>query len=128
MNKGKINYVVNPEKRTVVCYLMGCYYDIEDKLPSYQVALADRFGLDINLQPKYIGIAKCAPEDEFDENIGKSIALDRMLVKYHKDCAKIYRQLSELMLDILGNVIDKMEYHQQKVYDRTLEKIGGHYV
>lgn len=33
---------------------------------------------------KFYGVAKCNPEDTFDENIGKEIAKKRLLAKYNR--------------------------------------------
>lgn len=52
-------FIVNPEKFTVVCLLSGYY----------------------TKKIKSRGIAKCSPIDHFDENIGKAIALARALGK-----------------------------------------------
>lgn len=58
------------------------------------------------VNPKYIGVAKCAPEDEFDEKVGMSIARARCLTKYYCDlwtafirARFLYRQLEYVLND-----------------------------
>lgn len=55
----RANFVVNPEKRTVVALVIPFYMDDKDV--------------------KSKGIAKCAPDDVFNADIGKAIALGRAL-------------------------------------------------
>lgn len=65
-------YVVNKEKRTIVCRITAID-DIPVKLAKYGLAddSYDEYDSDIRV---YTGIAKCAPDDEWDELYGKRLA------------------------------------------------------
>lgn len=41
------------------------------------------------LQDEYIGIARCSPEDRFDAEYGKRLALSRAQSEYHADMARL---------------------------------------
>ena len=62
-------YVVNKEKRTVVCKITTIN-DIEDRL--FKFGLEDYCGCSVSRT--YTGIAKCSPQDEWDEITGKRLA------------------------------------------------------
>lgn len=57
----KVKYIVNEEKRTVTCLLPG------------------------NLREVYVGISRCNPEDEWNEELGKELARKRAIVKQCQD-------------------------------------------
>ena len=46
---------------------------------------------------KFYGVAKCSPDDVFDEEIGKQIARTRLLNKYNKVVTGINRILLKLV-------------------------------
>ena len=65
-------YIVDKEKRTVVC-IITVANDVPIRLAKY--GLADEEYDDIYLDiRKYTGIAKCNPEDTWDETYGKRLA------------------------------------------------------
>jgi hypothetical protein len=89
-------YKVNKEKRTVVC-IIRTYDEIPKKLWKY--GLIDEDYDDIHEIREYVGIARCAPEDEWDETYGKHLAeyracrerqvdVNNELKKYIKDISK----------------------------------------
>lgn len=65
-------YEINEDKRTVVC-IITTINDIPYRLAKYGLAddIYDEEDLDIRI---YKGIAKCAPEDEWDALYGKRLA------------------------------------------------------
>lgn len=65
-------FEINKEKRTVVC-IITAINDIPNRLEKYNLADSeyDDIALDVRI---YKGIAKCAPEDEWDEKYGKRLA------------------------------------------------------
>ena len=62
-------YIINKEKRTVVCKITTIN-DIEDRL--FKFGLGDYWGSPVSRV--YTGIAKCSPQDEWDEITGKRLA------------------------------------------------------
>ena len=65
-------FFVNEERRTVACVLTVAN-DVPRRLKKYGLAdeLYDNIGYDIR---EYKGLAKCAPEDEWDEDYGMRLA------------------------------------------------------
>ena len=78
-----IKYTVLPEQKKIIAIVTDCEDDairaISKKMPE-GVAFYD--DLDYKLKHSYKGVAKCHPDDEFDEETGKRIARDKALLKY----------------------------------------------
>lgn len=70
-DKVTTEYIVDKDKRTVVC-ILTTVDDIPSRLEKY--GLADEDYDDIVDTRIYKGIAKCAPEDTWDEEYGKRLA------------------------------------------------------
>lgn len=64
-------YIIDKENRVVIC-ILTTFNDVPNKLSKYKILTEDY----IDLKPlrSYKGIAKCAPEDEWDENYGRQLA------------------------------------------------------
>lgn len=90
MKKGNIKYSVNKEKRTCACYLENCENELTDSLPSDKLFVLNALGVLPTIKNRYVGVAKCAQKDDFDEDFGKTLARNRMLRKYYKDCIDAY--------------------------------------
>lgn len=71
-NRMTKKYIVNKEKRTVVC-IITTYEDRINRLYKYGLENYDVFKMFGGVKV-YKGIAKCAPEDEWDETYGKRLA------------------------------------------------------
>jgi len=78
-SKSDIVFHVNTEKRTVVCRLLHCkqipFERINKKTGIQKFFVLSELVPDI--QDTFIGVAHCAPEDQFDEEYGKKLALLR---------------------------------------------------
>ena len=66
-------FKINKEKRTVVC-ILTTYDDVESRIQKYQ--LYPNFEDDYYkiIKRVYKGVAKCSPEDEWNESYGKKVA------------------------------------------------------
>lgn len=73
MSKNNVKYYVNKEKRTVACVITGCEWAAYNRVWRY-VRLEDSA---FKIADEYTGIAKCAPDDEWDEAFGKRLAFAR---------------------------------------------------
>lgn len=58
----------------------------------------------------FTGVAKCAPEDTFDVEIGKRIATARMFQKYYRTKLNGLREMAEELDKDLTNCEDLMNY------------------
>lgn len=80
------------------------------------------------LRKSYSAQAKVNPEcDEFDENVGKKIAKDRLLVKYYSDriaseieIAEFYEQYVEKLMEII-----RKDFNKRADYVRELGELGA---
>ena len=93
--KGKdIEYMIYPEERRVVCRLLDCSRTAFKRILKY--TNADYVIGPYRVDDTFVGIAKCAPEDEFDVEIGMELSLakakrkrckavNNMLIKYIED-------------------------------------------
>jgi hypothetical protein len=103
-------FIVNREKRTVVCLLRAQRYDGKGKVVSR-------------------GIAKCAPDDCFNVHIGKAIALRRALglpvpVKYLNAPQPTEVRVGDVV-EITGNQQSGHFYHYYSIGDTgRVDKVG----
>lgn len=70
-------YYVNKEKRTVVC-VMDTFADVQDKISKYGLKVPDKYYCE---KKTFRGVAKCSPEDEWDEAVGRKLAERRAAAK-----------------------------------------------
>ena len=101
-------YLVNKEKGVCTCVISDCKYDAIDEIKrmfGYSgtlllIPMTKRY----ILNTKYVGIARCAPEDEFDENIGKKLAYERAVNLYRKDKKRIADMVCKNTIERIGKV------------------------
>lgn len=88
----KTEFKVNKEKRTVTC-IITTQEDFLSRIIRFGFAeefyrlpfeLKDLRDEDLDVR-KYVGVAKCNPEDEWDEQYGKQLAEYRAMVKRKAD-------------------------------------------
>lgn len=94
-------YIVNKEKRTVVCKITTVN-DIEDRLLKF--GLGDWGEV---VSRTYVGIAKCSPQDEWDEITGKRLAEYRAARKRQVDVNNALRSEIKRIL----NAADALSTH-----------------
>lgn len=122
MSNNNVKYYVNKEKRTVVCVLSGCTWNASNRISKY-VQNYDYFimpyGGELRIKDEYVGIAKCSPEDTWDEDYGQRLAFARARKK--RDDA-INDQVSRV-LDILRTAADKLsKYGYVYISDSYVEQ------
>ena len=80
-----IKYYTNPDKKQVHAVLKGCEFDAINKIDKFMCN--NNWCLTSNnyLMPnEFRAVAKCHPDDNFDETRGKDIAKERLMKKYYK--------------------------------------------
>lgn len=130
-------FIVNKEKRRVVCileYSNDLFIDFilsncelgKQLWPSYKVFSP------LIMPNRFIGIATCSENDEWDEEIGKRIAFSRMKDKVNRSFfkrAKTYIQLVDGWIndtvDLLNKIGEKLEINQVKRYEYLNSLIGS---
>ena len=99
----KVN-VIKDQGKIIAC-LSGCEYDayniIRKRLPDYVAVCPEATAI----KPMYKAVAKCHPDDTFDEEYGVKLARDRVIAKYNKDVKKV---LSAFVIEV-GDAVDCIE-------------------
>lgn len=106
----KEKYIVNKEKRTVVCILSNCS---EDVLKAIDKSFRKIFISDLYINDKYVGVAKCSPEDEWDEKIGKRLAFSRAYAEY-RGAIKVKAR------KFIANMENEMQHFKEVMEERGM--------
>lgn len=124
--RSKIRYYIDEGARTIVAVMDDCSYDAIDILAKMGIENIryDGYTMDkFMMNETYRGKAKCAPEDEWDEDEGMRIARNRMLAGYYRArTMALMRAESVLatMMDELGSRIDYSDARCERAYGENL--------
>ena len=98
-----IRYIVNENDRIVIAIIDNCMRDAIKAANAWTGSdcwnSRNRIDVHVDYDKKYLipdkftGIARCSIEDEWNEDIGKKIARERVLNKYHKSLNKAIRKI-----------------------------------
>ena len=125
----KANYIVNPEKKVVVCVL-ECDMQLY-KHPAwcdiYPNMWANLPLVETDGTFKVRAIARCNEEDAFDEGAGKRIAESRAKGKAFATAAKVYKEIEKYFLNCAALVNESVEACEQtvKVEEAHVELLIG---
>ena len=125
----KANYIVNPEKKVVVCVL-ECDMQLQKHTAwddIYPNMWANLPLVDNNGTFKVRAIARCNKEDTFDEDTGKRIAESRAKGKAFATAAKVYKEIEKYFLNCATLVNESVEACEQtvKVEEAHVELLIG---
>lgn len=113
----KANYIVNPEKKVVVCILecdmQLCKHPVWGDI--YPSMWANLPFVGMNGTFKVKAIARCNEEDTFDEEAGKRIAESRAKGKAFATAAKVYKEIEKYFLNCAALVNESVEACEQTV-------------
>lgn len=123
-----LKYYVNKEKRTVVCVLECDEFSAVDFVERNHSIRGEYFAHDYKkyvMPMRFEGKAKCAPEDEFDEELGKLIAFDRAKAKYDRALMSNTRNLIEMLYENFIAADHKamryrhnaVKHHEQRLFE-----------
>ena len=79
LDKVNTEFLINENKRTVTC-IISTINDIPLRLQKYGFSDNNYDDIDFEIR-KYVGIAKCSPDDTWNERYGKQLAEYRALQK-----------------------------------------------
>lgn len=125
----KANYIVNPEKKVVVCVL-ECDMQLF-KHPAWNNIYPNMWAnlplVEIDGTFKVRAIARCNEEDAFNEEIGKRIAESRAKGKAFATAAKVYKEIEKYFLNCVALVNESVEACEQavKVEEAHVELLIG---
>lgn len=76
MEDKDIKWMIDKEHRVIVCTLTNCEEIACYRIEKYTGGWPSQFKK-YYIRNKYVGVARCAPGDEWDEEYGKALALKR---------------------------------------------------
>lgn len=132
VSKEDVIYIVDEKKRKVVAYVEGTKYELINFISENKGILPDWFDMpklhDKLLMPdKFVGIATCSPDDEWNPEIGKLIAYHRMKTNMSKSFFKHAETYYKLMLKKVNETVDLINIYGNKLtanYKRRIETIN----
>ena len=123
MNKDRVIYKVFPENRVVVAEIHDCGWDAQkvintlaDNVSASLFVAADRFDERFIMNYCYKATARCHPDDEFDVEVGKKIALRKLTEIYHRS---LYKHVDNYMKYLSTAAENVQAYLNRKHYDGT---------
>lgn len=137
------NFYVDEEKRIIACVLEGTrdmfnrYIDDKLYFDPWSCGLKgvnhSNFIHSLRMPNRFVGVAKCAVEDKWNEELGKKIAYLRLREKvYHSffnkarhyiDTLDDYLERSAIEINRMGTKLDKeMESRNQYIAEKLSEK------
>lgn len=125
----KANYIVNPEKKVVVCVL-ECDMQLS-KHPAWNDIYPNMWAnlplVGMNSTFKVRAIARCNEEDAFNEEAGKRIAESRAKGKAFATAAKVYKEIEKYFLNCAALVNESVKACEQtvKVEEAHVELLIG---
>lgn len=142
-----VQYNVNPGKRVVACHLtFGLNLNrlphiemlkdneefiklVENEFRVEDWAINDDCFYEPHVVTEVVAFADCAPEDEFDAELGKKIALTRAQAGAFDTAAYIYDKIQDIFINAANDIdvrfencvesIDKCNNHVETLVDRA---------
>lgn len=88
--------------------------------PGYEYPIGIRFPKNWFIKPKYVGIATCGPDNDFDAGIGRGYAYNRA---FSKLMVAVNQAQGNIVRDILNNLMNCIETTSD-----TQDKANGSYI
>lgn len=133
--KDNLIYYVDEAKRTVACVATECEYDLvaelikefNDSKKENKFLLGTLLSIyedDLILDYKYIGKAYCDINDEFDVEIGRKIARQKMRKKYNTAKANRMENFYRKLHIILNGTENRLNFYKNNIekYDSLINK------
>ena len=132
VSKEDVVYIVDEKKCKVVAYVEGTKYELVNFISENKGILPDWFDHPklhnkLLLPNKFVGIATCSPDDEWNPEIGKLIAYHRMKTNMSKSFFKHAETYYKLMLKKVNETVDLINVYGNKLttnYNRRIETIN----
>lgn len=132
VSKEDVVYIVDEKKRKVVAYVEGTKYELINFISENKGILPDWFDMPklhnkLLMPDKFVGIATCSPDDEWNPEIGKLIAYHRMKTNMSKSFFKHAETYYKLMLKKVNETVDLINIYGNKLtanYKRRIETIN----
>ena len=136
VRKEDVVYIVDEKNRKVVAYVEGTKFELIEFISENKGILPEDPFFDsanrklyeaLYLPNKFIGIATCGPNDEWNPEIGKLIAYHRMKTNLSKSFFKHAETYYREMLKKIEDTVDKINDYGKKLsvnYERRVNMIN----
>lgn len=122
-------FYVNEKKRTVVCVIPNTVHLLQDFLDDNDWSICSRLAWrELELPASFTGIARCAPDDEWDEERGKTLAytkardhLYRCFFKRANYAVELYDDNINTMIMKLNDMGERVASRQEQLYNQIKE-------
>lgn len=114
-----VHYQVNEEKGICTCIINVDEWDAINeygrRFETYPIGLSFNYdSKKFYMHNKFVGVAKCAPEDEFIVEVGQDLAFDKAYKKYLKEKKRILLEISDFLVSHVKVVSDFVKYESKK--------------
>lgn len=125
-----LHWIVDKEKRKVVCYMEGTedmfinfVYDNSDVLSVLVYKnLFEGNPSEFKMNNRFVGIATCAPEDEWDENYGRLLAYHRLRNKISASFFKRGNTFANYVDKHLDRFLSTINDYGAKLYKNSVRR------
>lgn len=132
MDNRRVNYFVDKANGVVVAEINGCSDDantlLNDKFVvnvTSGMSIWEVLNSKFEMNKRYKAVARLHPSDEWDENLGKAIALDKLTETYHHSMNKrlaLYAKDFRKIADEIDQYLAKRKFPEKnirKVIDKS---------
>lgn len=129
-----VRFIVQPERRKVVCIISDTKHYLEDFVDLWHNDWSVPCKVEdiLKMPDRFVGVATCDENDEWDEEIGKAIAFSRAKYKLHNSFFKrantfvneCDRALSKLITS-LNDYGEQLSANAEKREKWITEKVGS---
>jgi len=126
-----VKFYVNPETRKVVCVIDHVKFSVTDfirkytdywGLMSWETVDEDKF----YIPDRFVGIATCSDEDEWNEETGRLIAYKRAREKYDRSFFRAAQRFITYIGEKLNNAVDVINDYgtqMERLYENREKRI-----
>lgn len=111
-------FKVDKKHGVVVCTLYNCKDIPLKRIDKYLTNMSIRDASKYCIKDKYTGVAKCAPDDKFDEEHGKKLALRRAK---NKRCRAINAAVVACYVDAHNKFANMLKFGTHRLIDESEE-------
>lgn len=115
-NEVSPKYFINDKNRTVTCVIDVCDTDAAHWFRVNNKKFGYIDGKKYRNSTRYVGIATCSPDDEFNKDIGKDIAFERAYKKYIGEQKSIHKAIIRSITNSLEEYAKQLD--KKKKYNR----------
>lgn len=124
-------YYVNKEKRTVVCVIESREYDALDYIEKglgdinfYDTPMTKKNEKNYLMPTRFVGVAKCSPQDEFNEETGRTLAFHRAKLKYDASFMRVVDYCIQQQCVVLDHMKNRFSHFLNKATEHYYKRLS----